>query len=137
MSRKLRSKQIKAAHLLASGKSGVDIARTLKIRPETLSRWKRNNDFIVEIDNIMNGKRGVMRHRLEHLAEAAVSTVWSELERSYDGERQMKVALNVLKLLGIERIIAPIETIHAPIEAINAQPQNIQYQVVDEKHAEV
>ena len=46
MSIKLNESQKMACNLLATGMKTSDILSHLKIRPETLSRWKQNQDFI-------------------------------------------------------------------------------------------
>ena len=46
MSIKLNESQVMACNLLATGMKTSDILDKLKIRPETLSRWKQNEEFI-------------------------------------------------------------------------------------------
>ena len=46
MSIKLNESQKMACNLLATGMKTSDILSQLKIRPETLSRWKQNQEFI-------------------------------------------------------------------------------------------
>ena len=46
MSIKLNESQVMACNLLATGMKTSDILDKLKIRPETLSRWKQNKEFI-------------------------------------------------------------------------------------------
>ena len=45
MSTKLNENQLIAVHLIASGVKGSVIANQLKIREETLSRWKQIDEF--------------------------------------------------------------------------------------------
>ena len=46
MSIKLNESQVMACNLLSTGMKTSDILEKLKIRPETLSRWKQNEEFI-------------------------------------------------------------------------------------------
>ena len=46
MSIKLKESQLLAAHLIASGVKSSEILNQLNIRPETLSRWKEEPEFI-------------------------------------------------------------------------------------------
>ena len=46
MSKKLNESQKMACNLLATGMKTSEILNQLKIRPETLSRWKQNQEFI-------------------------------------------------------------------------------------------
>ena len=49
MSIKLNESQIMACNLLSTGMKTSDILDKLKIRPETLSRWKQNEEFIRQL----------------------------------------------------------------------------------------
>ena len=49
MSTKLNESQKMACNLLATGMKTSDILSQLKIRPETLSRWKQNEEFIRQL----------------------------------------------------------------------------------------
>ena len=51
MSIKLKESQLLAAHLLASGIKTSEILEQLKIRPETLSRWRQDSEFIKAIQS--------------------------------------------------------------------------------------
>ena len=51
MSIKLNESQVMACNLLATGMKTSDILNQLKIRPETLSRWKQNEEFINILKN--------------------------------------------------------------------------------------
>ena len=49
MSIKLNESQVMACNLLATGMKTTEILNQLKIRPETLSRWKQNEEFIRQL----------------------------------------------------------------------------------------
>jgi len=51
MSIKIKESQLLAAHLLASGIKTSEILEQLKIRPETLSRWRQDSEFIKAIQS--------------------------------------------------------------------------------------
>ena len=51
MSTKLNENQLIAVHLIASGVKASIIANHLKIREETLSRWRQIDDFKEAIDD--------------------------------------------------------------------------------------
>ena len=53
MSTKLNEKQLIAVHLLASGVKASVIANQLKIREETLSRWRQIDVFEEALDDAM------------------------------------------------------------------------------------
>ena len=108
MSRKLKTKQLKAIYLLASGITGVEVARQLKLRPETLSQWKKIPAFNEKFEQLMEEVRAGMQHRLTSLINASVSREHLELTNPYILDPKcVQVSLNVLKLLGIDKMLAP------------------------------
>ncbi|MCH7645339.1 MAG: hypothetical protein IH974_10950 [Myxococcales bacterium] len=54
MSNALTSKQIKAAGLLASGKTAVEVAKSIGVTPETISHWKNYNPNFQALLNRFN-----------------------------------------------------------------------------------
>ena len=53
MSTKLNENQLLAIPLVAQGVSGKDIAKTLKITEETVSRWKQQPEFKAEVNQLL------------------------------------------------------------------------------------
>ena len=51
MSSNLNERQQLAVVLLCSGLSATEVAKELKVRKETISRWKNNRDFNEELRN--------------------------------------------------------------------------------------
>ena len=47
----LKENQLIAAELLSTGMSAKIVSDTLNIRPETLSRWRLQKEFIDEVNN--------------------------------------------------------------------------------------
>jgi hypothetical protein len=107
MSHKLTSKQIKAIYLLAGGATTIQVGKRLKLRRETLSRWKQIPEFTKEFERVMDEVRGDMQHRLTHLVEESISAVTHGINNNYCEPKRLQTAFSVLKLLGIERIIPP------------------------------
>ena len=107
MSHKLTSKQIKAIHFLAQGLSAIEVGKRLQLRRETLSRWKKIPEFNLEFERVMAEIRDDMHHRLTHLVDRSISTVSYGMASDYCDPRRLRAALNVLKLLGIERAMLP------------------------------
>ena len=105
MSRKLKPKQKRAAQMLAFGHKNVTIASLLKIRPETLSRWKRNPEFRAEIDAHAHVELEVMQRRLAVLPQAAIAALWDELRDTRYGGRRVQVALYVLNRCGVLHLL--------------------------------
>jgi len=101
MSHKLTAKQVKALHLLAGGATAVEVAQILKMRRETLSRWKKIPEFAQKLEQVMTQIRDGMQHRLTGLADASISALKAELGRYQSDPKRIQTALNVLRLLGI------------------------------------
>ena len=53
MSKNLNENQLFAIPLVAQGVSGKDIAKTLKITEETVSRWKQQPEFKAEVNQLL------------------------------------------------------------------------------------
>ena len=51
MSINLKENQLIAAELLSTGMSAKIVSDTLNIRPETLSRWRLQKEFVDEVNN--------------------------------------------------------------------------------------
>jgi hypothetical protein len=68
--------KIRAARLLAQGETGLETARILETRPETVSRWHRDPAFIAEIrrlaDLVKDGDPGI---RVEALIPRALDVL--------------------------------------------------------------
>jgi hypothetical protein len=101
-SEKLKQRQIKAAHLLAQGCSTIEVAKKLKLRRETLTRWKQIPRFRVEYQLVALSVREDLRQRLVRLADTAIGRIMAELDEPlcFTG-KEVKASLDVLKLLGI------------------------------------
>ena len=106
----LTSQQIKAARLLAEGKTGKTAAERVDVCPNTLSTWKKNPAFREEIRCIVEEDHEVARTLFTHLVERSVTALWAELnnENIYLSKRH-NVALGILKFLGVERVMGLME----------------------------
>ena len=104
MQHKLTSKQRRAIYLLARGMSNNDVVKALKIRRETLWRWKKLPEFAKNFEHVMEELRTGMQHRLSYMIDASITAVQSELAYPSDPKR-IQTALNVIKLLGISHIL--------------------------------
>ena len=79
MSHKLTAKQIKALYLLASGQPIISIAKQLKLRRETLSRWLKIHEFIVEYERIIQEIFFDLRNQIAALMESAIKAIKSDV----------------------------------------------------------
>lgn len=126
MQRTLTLRQINAARLLAWGKKPTEVIHALKLRRETLWRWRQFPEFQKEMQSIMDEEAEEMHFHLRHLAQASLAAVWTEINDNSDDSKRVETALSVIKLLGIERITLPrdakcAET--APGDYVNTAPK--------------
>jgi hypothetical protein len=99
MSRKLKVKQIKALHLLAQGDSCIAISRRLKLRAETLSRWRKIPEFILEYEKLMNEMRLNMKDQITNLMNSSITVAKRELYAEKCDAKRLQIALNMIKTL--------------------------------------
>lgn len=107
MSHKLTPKQLKALYMLTSGASANQVANTLSMQRETLSRWRKNPLFIEKFEQVMRQIEAAMQHRLLATMDNTISKMNSELSSSYGSSKHIQTASNVLKMLSLMQKYAP------------------------------
>lgn len=98
MSHKLKPKQKLAAQFFARGESGVMIAMRLKIRRETITRWRKLPAFQHEIDSYAEEIHQYATHRMETLIDHAFIAINLEL-RAGSGSKRAETALKLLQMV--------------------------------------
>ena len=81
MSINLKENQLIAAELLSTGMSAKIVSETLNIRPETLSRWRLQKEFIDEVNNKTENKCSYLEKRFlkgQRAKYYSPSKVWHE-----------------------------------------------------------
>ncbi len=116
MSQKVTPKQRKAVYMLAEGLDITSTAKQLKIRRETLSRWKKLPHFQQEIERVAAEMRGSFQQQLTGIVSDSITVIGKDLKGYLGYSDSSKTALNVLKLLKIEHILSP----NVPKQAGNA-----------------
>lgn len=101
MSRKLKIKQIKALELLIKGDSCISIARQLKLRPETLSHWRKLPEFIQEYERLIEDVKFNIRNQLTLFSEDTIRATRSELYNKEGNPKRLQIMLNLLQSLKI------------------------------------
>lgn len=108
MSQKLTTKQILAARLLASGITALQASAQLKLRRETLSRWKQNPYFRHEIQMAIGTQMEDAQCRLRKLVEVSLMAIERGLNAGCaEPEKRVQVAISVLRMLKIDTGVAP------------------------------
>jgi len=115
----LTPRQECAAQMLADDWLIKDIAKQLKVRRETVSRWQRRPEFHVAYERaIEKNKRKYLkqreemrenlRHEVTHLMNEAIDTLNRQLNHTYDTlSDRSKLALDVLKFLKADQVWLP------------------------------
>jgi len=126
---KLTPKQIEGARMIIEGVSLRDIAKKLKIRHETVTRWKLLPLFQEECRKLTEEKnkareedkkllikareemRTNMHHEITFLMKDAIDTVTSQFNNSCDDlSDRSKLAFDVLKFLKADQLWGPPST---------------------------
>jgi hypothetical protein len=103
----LKYKQRKALLRLAQGEPAVSIARDLKLRPETLSRWQRNHQFNNMFAILQEEIHNRLRQRLLYVVDRSLTSISEQLDKESDDQTRIKTALNVLRIVGSGALNAP------------------------------
>ena len=96
MSKNLKENQLFAIPLVAQGVSGKDIAKTLKITEETVSRWKQQPEFKAEVNQLLKECRDDTQHRLRSIVNKSLEILINELGND-NSDVRVNLALKVLQ----------------------------------------
>lgn len=99
---KLPAKQNLAVALLASGKKGCEVASELKVTPQTISEWKRQPEFVAELNKLqMEGIRAA-RTKIQQSATEAVDALLEIAKEAPNPDTRRRAAVDLLRLGGFE-----------------------------------
>ncbi len=99
MQHKLTAKQLQAVHLLVSGDSIFQITNSLKLRRETLWKWKRIPEFIMEYEKVLAETKAKLQTSIEDVFQESLQEMKRELKRYDNDPKRLEVLLNVIKSL--------------------------------------
>lgn len=116
MSINVKPKQLKAIYMLMEGMNSREIAKKLKLRAETLSRWKKRPEFIVEYEKVKMEAWEKLEYRWQSVAENAVTAIASELCYHECNPKRIEMALKMLEIVGIDLKAMSIRPHHATIK---------------------
>ena len=89
-----------ACNLLATGMKTSEISNQLKIRPETLSRWKQNQEFITDLkktqEKILESIIETQKHILILSQDIIIQTLKNE---TLDDLKKAMIALRYINLM--------------------------------------
>jgi hypothetical protein len=75
MTTKLNENQLLAVQLVASRMSGQLIAKELSVRPETVSRWKNDSEFIAGVHTIIVDAQEASQAKLSEMSALALKII--------------------------------------------------------------
>jgi hypothetical protein len=99
MSHRLTPKQLKALSMLAGGISTIDIAIELKLRRETMARWRKIPEFMYEYEKLMDEVRYGFRNKITEAINTSIERIAFEAGGSYGDPKRIEALLNVIKTL--------------------------------------
>lgn len=94
----LSPKQGQAVVLLAMGKACKDVAASLGVTPETISRWKREPHFLAGLNQLRHDLFDTARDQLLFAAPEAVTAV-KQLLNSANQQMKLEAAKLILKMV--------------------------------------
>ena len=96
MSKNLNENQLIAVQLVAQGRSGKEIARELSVTEETVSRWKKQPEFIALVNDLLGQLRDTTQQKMRNLVLLALDILEKELFNE-DNKNSLNIALKILK----------------------------------------
>lgn len=101
MQQNVTSKQLKAIYMLIEGKTAGEIAAALRLRRQTLWRWKQLPHFQHKFRQLMHDTEEAMQRRLGRLMDDSIKAVSAGLGYYGCNPKRVEVALKVIEKLGM------------------------------------
>lgn len=99
----LNENQLVAVQLVASGKQGKLIAKTLQVTEETVSRWRQLPVFEAAVNTLLQDAREAARERLRALVSTALDTIEGAMESTELSDKdKLSAAFKVLDMCNIK-----------------------------------
>ncbi len=98
----LKPKQEQAAFLLASGMLGKDVANTVGVTPETISSWRKDENFEICINRYRLEYVESARERLRLMTGKALSALEELIDKGSTDTVKLKACSEVIKHAGFK-----------------------------------
>lgn len=102
----LSDQQREGARLAAQGWRGCDIADHLGVAQETVSRWRRKQEYLQAIEGHLADARTEVTGRLGDMVQKALDVIEDQLDYRHDRALKLKAAIALLNLAGVGRSMA-------------------------------
>jgi hypothetical protein len=124
----LRPRQVKAATLLAAGKTAREVARDVRCTPETISRWRRDACFQklvaeTQVEGIL-----ASQETLRAAAKEACAVLVELMRNARSEEVRRKSSLDVLQVAGALERGGRLDarSIEVPVPAATSHQEGVQ-----------
>lgn len=99
----LNKNQLLAVQMLATGRSGKDVANELGVTAETVSRWRQEPDFRQQLDDILFASQKIASQRLAALMIKSLEVLEDSFcDLRMKSKDKCTVALKILALCQIK-----------------------------------
>ena len=95
---KLTPQHHKAIDLMIMGSNNKNVAETLNIAPETVSRWRADYIFQAALNQRLKENQAASVERLRSLADTALATIETVMADSNDDKARLQAAFKVLEM---------------------------------------
>lgn len=99
MSQRLTPKQIKTLEMLAGGISTTDIVIKLKLRRETMARWRKIPEYMYEYEKLMDEMRYGLRNKITETINTSIERITFEASGPWGDPKRIEALLNIIKTL--------------------------------------
>lgn len=95
----MNEKQQQAIILIASGKTGAQVAKQLKVTPKTISIWRATPEFRAELNKYMLDIKTANAERLRGMCAVALQTIESSiLDENTPVKEKLSASFKLLEL---------------------------------------
>lgn len=100
---KLSAKQIRAAHLEATGMKAVDIAEEIGVTAQTISAYRKKEEYQIIVSKCAQANLKAAQLKLVELSTLAVQTMYAVMMLGED-KLKLQAATTVLDYLGMSDV---------------------------------
>jgi len=107
---RLTDQQREGARLAAAGWKGTDIAESLGVRQETVSRWRKLPAYRAAIEGHLADSRNATAGRMADMVGHALDVIEEQMDYKHDRSIKLRAAIALLQLSGLGRAMAAAQS---------------------------
>ena len=100
----LNNNQLIAVQLVAQGKTGKFISEHLKVAQETISRWRKQPEFIASVNVILNQLRDSTQQKMRNILFLSLEVLEKELIKE-NSSLNINLALKIVQNYKISNLV--------------------------------